>query len=55
MTQRCRFDRDVGEFVPCGSRTVVCKTEGCFNFGLPIEVADDPHGLLCGPCGALLA
>lgn len=51
-----RLDPDTGLLVECGSRTVVCTTVGCGNRGVPIEVADDPDGVvICGPCGTTLA
>lgn len=46
------FDPNTGEPYEVGGKTVTCTTEGCFNEGVPIEVPDDPNGVvICGPCG----
>lgn len=47
-----RIDPETGEFIECGQRTVTCRTAGCENENVGIEVADDPASpVQCGPCG----
>jgi ribosomal protein S27E len=37
-----------------GGRFVQCDTEGCVNFGVSIEFADNGNEIVCGPCGAVI-
>lgn len=37
--------------IPCGARTVTCRTPFCVNFGIGLEMGDDGSPIICGPCG----
>lgn len=43
---------EISRYAP--ARVVVCRTEGCENEGVEIEVSDDGSTVICGPCGQVI-
>lgn len=55
MTRYAIYDDEGNETGTIGGRLFTCKTPGCENAGIAIEMPDNGNVKICGPCSNEIA